>query len=531
MASFTDYLDIKYGNDFTDIQNGKLTSANMNDLLNQYKDIVLVNLIQQFQLGPIFDAYKSGGNVTTLHSAQNYVYANSQDKQRFEKNYSQELRKDLYESDFKQNRKKAFQNNTVIIDDYTGKILNKDGRAHRDHIVSASEIQQNNAARLYMSDQTRGQMATNEKNLAWTDGSLNQSKGENDLIKWMNKDNKKDSTMTNKDYFDLDQEKVKAKYKEAKQHIEGTIKKERTKYYVKNVTSTGIAQGFAMGQKQAIGLVMYEFQKVLIIEMKTYFKKYKTLHTIEEKISEFQEACKNVSTHMISKSKEILTSFSDGFISGFVGNLITVFINTFATTAKNVVRILNEGIHGLLKAVKILFNPPEGMSKEEALLEASKIISASVITTFGVILTEAFVTYLLTTPFAPFAHLIGGVLGGILTGIVSVTVVYSIDHYVEVLSKLKETMNLLVYDLEISAAEIRNAYYSAIESLDKGLQEILKKIYTEYEELHLLTRNAYNTNFSSSELAHNSVKLAKKLGVSEGEIVTTKPEVISFFDN
>ncbi|MFP8782594.1 hypothetical protein [Planococcus plakortidis] len=531
MASFTDYLDIKYGNDLTDIQNGKLTSTHVDDLLNQYKDIVLVNLIQQFQLGPIFDAYKSGGNVTTLHNAEKYVFANAQDEERFMQNYSQELRRDLYESGFKQNRKKAFQNNTVIVDDYTGKVLNKDGRAHRDHIVSASEIQQNNAARLYMSDQTRGEMATKEKNLAWTDGSLNQSKGENDLIKWMNKDNKKDSTMTNEEYYNLDQDKVKAKYAEAKQHVDGTIKKERTKYYVKNVTSTGIAQGFAMGQKQAIGLVMYEFQKALMIEMKVYFKKYKTLHTIEEKISEFQQACKNVSAHMISKSKEIFTSFSDGFISGFVGNLITVFINTFATTAKNVVRILNEGIHGLFKAVKILVNPPKGMTREEALLEASKIISVSVITTIGVILTEAFVTYLLTTPFSPFAHLIGGVLGGILTGIVSVTVVYSIDHYVEILAKLKETMNLLVYDLEISAAEIRSDYYSTIESLDEGLQAILQKIYTEYEELHLLTRNAYNTRLSNAELVHNSLKLANKLGVREENIVSTKVDVINFFNN
>lgn len=531
MASFTDYLDDKYGNDLSDIQNVNLASSHIDDLLKQYKEIVLTNLIQQFQLGPIFDTYKKGGNVTTLHNAEKYVFANLQDEQRFMQNYSQELRKELYESNFPQNRKKAFQNNSVITDDYTGKILNKDGRAHRDHIVSASEIQQNNVARLYMSDQARGEMSTDEKNLAWTDGSLNQSKGENDLIKWMNKDNKKDSTMTNEEYYGVDQEKVKAKYNEARQHVDDKIKKEKTNYYIKNVTKTGVSQGFAMGRKQAIGLIMYEFQNALMIEMKVYFKKYKTLHTLEEKISEFQQACKNISKHMISKSKEILTSFSDGFISGFIGNIITVFINTFATTAKNVVRILNEGVHALLKAVKILINPPKGMTKKEALLEASKIISASVITTIGVILTESFVSYLLTTPFAPFAHLIGGVLGGILTGIVSVTVVYAIDHYAEILSKLKETMNLLVYDLKISAAQIRNDYYTAIQSLDEGLQEIFKKIYLEYEELHLLTRNAYNTSFSHNELANNSVKLAEKLGVKEEKILSTKTAVINFFDN
>jgi len=531
MTTFTEYIDVKYGNDLQDIQNEKINPSHINELLNQYKEVVLTNIIQQFGLGPIFDLYKRGGNVTTMHNAEKYIFANAEDERRYMQNYSQDLRKELYEKDFKQNRKKAFQDNNVMVDDYTGKTLNKDGRTHRDHIVSASEIQQNNAARLYMSDQARGKMATNEKNLAWTDGSLNQSKGEHDLVKWMNKDNKKDSSKTNAEYYDIDQDKATAKHQEAKEYIDGEIKKAKTDYYIKNVTSTGVAQGFAMGQKQAIGLVIYEFQDALMIEMKAYFKKYKTLQTIEDKIKGFQQACKNITKHMISKAKKILVSFADGFISGFIGNLITIFINTFATTAKNVVRILNEGVHALIKAVKILIKPPKEMTKKEALLEASKIISASVITTIGVILTEAFVTYLKTTLFAPFAHLIGGLLGGILTGIVSATVVYAIDHYAEILDKLKGMMDLLVYDLKVSAAEIRNNYYSAIQILDQEFQEVLKKIYIEYEELHLLTRNAYNTNLSATELSQNSIKLAKKLNVKEEKILRTKQDVLNFFNN
>lgn len=58
-------------------------------------------------------------------------------------------------------------------------------------------------------------------------------------------------------------------------------------------------------------------------------------------------------------------------------------------STENVVRILNEGVHALIKAVRILIKPPKGMSKKEALLEALKIISASFIATIEVILTEA----------------------------------------------------------------------------------------------------------------------------------------------
>lgn len=92
-------------------------------------------------------------------------------------------------------------------------------------------------------------------------------------------------------------------------------------------------------------------------------------------------------------------------------------------------------------------------------------------------------------------------------------------------------MDLLVYDLKVSAAEIRNNYYSAIQILDQEFQEVLKKIYIEYEELHLLTRNAYNTNLSATELSQNSIKLAKKLNVKEEKILRTKQDVLNFFNN
>jgi len=530
MHSFGTFVDEKFGDELEGISNSGLHSNHINELLNQYKEIVFTNIIQQFGLGPIFDLYKRGGNVTTLNNAERGVFANDEDERRFMQNYSQDLRKDLYEKDFNKNRKKAFQQNDVIVDDYTGKALPKDGRAHRDHIVSASEIQQNNEARLYMSDKARGEMAVDEKNLAWTDGSLNQSKGEHDLVKWMNKDNKKDPSLSNAEYYGINEDQANQKYKEARQHVDKTIKKAKVDYYVKNVTSTGVKQGLAMGQRQAIGLFIYEFQDSLMIEMKAYFKSYKSMQTIHEKIEGFKKACLNIKRHMLAKAKKILLSFTDGFISGFIGNLLTVFINTFATTAKNVVRILNESVHALIKAAKILIKPPKDLTKKEAMIEASKIIAASVTTTLGVILTESFVVYLGTTPFAPFANLIGGVLGGILTGIVSCTVVYAIENFSEILSKMKDIMSDLTYDLKISAAEIRHNYYSYIQKLDQDYQSILNKIYNEYEELHLLTRQAYNINIPQEQLAQNSITLATKMKVKEKDILKTKEDVLNFFN-
>lgn len=526
MITFDEYLDKEVG-EFSE----KLEINHTQELLMQYKEVVLTNIIKEFGLSQFFNMYKRGGNVTTLHNAQNGIYANSEDERRFEQSYSQDLRKHLYEEGFKQDRKTAFQQNDTMFDDYTGRMLNKDGRTHRDHVISANEIQNNDAARLYMSDTERGNMAVDNKNLAWTDGSLNQSKSDHDLIQWMNKDNPKDPNQTNQERFGIDAELAKQKYNEARNHVDTSIQEAKKSYYFTHVTTTGVKQGFQMGKKQAIGLFLYEFQEAVMEEMKAYFAKYSSFGTWSEKIEEFKNACLNIKSRLLSKAKKIFVAFTDGFISGFVGNLITVFINSFISTSKNVVRVLNEGIHALIKAIKILISPPEGMTKKEALFEASKVIAASVITTIGAILTESFVTYLKTTIFAPFAHVIGGVLGGILTGIVSVTVVYSLDHFGEIVEKLKNMFRDLTYDLRISAAEMRANYENAICEIDAHYQEVLKKIYDEYERLHVLTSNAYNTTLDSAELFKHSVTLAEALEVDESKVIRSRQNVLDFFNN
>src|SRR4051794_37328564 len=90
------------------------------ELLEQYKEIIITTLIQQFGLGKLLKL-KDGGNVTTLHNARLDTFANEEDKKRFNTPYNKETRKQIYEKDFAQNRKKEFQNNAHIYDGYTGK--------------------------------------------------------------------------------------------------------------------------------------------------------------------------------------------------------------------------------------------------------------------------------------------------------------------------------------------------------------------------------------------------------------------------
>ncbi len=79
---------------------------------------------------------------------------------------------------FKDKRKAMMQQDGPLIDAYTGKEIPKDGRSHLDHIVSAHELHKDAKNHLFMTDQERINMALDDKNLAMTNGSLNQSKGD-----------------------------------------------------------------------------------------------------------------------------------------------------------------------------------------------------------------------------------------------------------------------------------------------------------------------------------------------------------------
>lgn len=96
----------------------------------------------------------------------------------------------------------------------------------------------------------------------------------------------------------------------------------------------------------------------------------------------------------------------------------------FVTTGKRVVRIIREGFFSLLKALKMVFFPPENMTFNEALHEATKLIVAGLAISGGILL-EQYIDTLLKS--IPFANMISSVLVGIVTGLGTSLLVFLID--------------------------------------------------------------------------------------------------------
>jgi hypothetical protein len=399
-------------------------NSHVSNLLNEYKESIATNLIQTFGLGPFFHENRKGGNVTTLQNARKGVFANSEDKTRFTEKFNRKN----YEKDFPKLRKEIFNSKPTIYDEYTGRELSKDGRSHLDHIVSAHEIHKNDEARLYMSSSQRDSMATDKNNLAMTNASLNQSKSDRDLKEWMYNESSDQKDVSNLQKYGVDEEKAISHYEKAKSHVDNTVKKSKFNWLFKNISSTGVNEGLRMGTRQAIGIIIYEFISSLYDELKQYFKKFDSYKKDKKIIEELKIVLKNVAERVMTKRKDVVSAFGTGFVSGFLSNLVTVIINAFFTTTKRMVRIIREGFFSFCKALKLLFNPPNNMTKREAFHEASKLLAVGVVMVGGIVLEEALEKYLLTTILAPFANLISTAVVGILSGIVSVTVIYFIDQ-------------------------------------------------------------------------------------------------------
>lgn len=523
-------------NDFKEILLKKepIEEPVMDSLFEVCKKEIATQIISQFGLSQIYDNYKDGGNVTTMHNAKKGIYSDEEIKERFEKKYDQNLRKELYENDFKKMRKDTFQSTDgSLFSDYTGKELTKDGRTHIDHVVSAAEIQRNDEARLYMSDKERGNMAVDSKNLAWSESSLNQSKNDKDLKKWMNSQNRKNPEISNKEHYDINEEKANAKYAEAREHVDSTVKEQKKNYYKESIKKTSINQGFNMAKKQAIGIIIFEFTNEFWSFAIPFVKKWNNFENMKARFDYFKEGIEKVFQNIKSRASRIFKStiagFTDGFVCGIFSNIVTVAINTFATTVKSFAKILNDGVNGITRAIKMLIHRPEGMTKQQAIKEVIKILSTTIVISIGAILTESFSNYLKTTPFAPFSDIIASIIGAVLTAIVSATLVYTIDNIGKIVGKIGEAFDDIRYGITVSSKEIAERYNRISQKLDEMYSEILNSIRVEYEKLNKMTELAYDCKNIASVQFGYSVEYARIAGVKEKQILKSKKEIDDYF--
>jgi hypothetical protein len=355
-------------------------------LLDLCKNTVIETITGQFGLASMFIQTQDGGSVTTTHNFEKGITATESDQQKYEAYKAnndgsrdwQEVRKSgSYDAPLHKKRKAAFQNQDKVIDAYTGKELPKDGRAHFDHIVSAKEIEGNAKNHLFKTPEERAKMATNDKNLAWTKASTNQSKGDQSMKEWL--DNKQGGRkVTNEEHFKIDRKKALQKDAEARRYIKTQITVAAAKKYGAELMATGGKDAAKMAAYSALGVVLRELTQAVFHEIHVTFQQRGT-ETLKEIFMRFKERIGVVIADLKAKWKDIFKGSFEAGITAFLSNIVVFIINLFATTLKKLVAMIRAGFVSLCHAVKMLVNPPAGMDREEANYQALKILTAGLI--------------------------------------------------------------------------------------------------------------------------------------------------------
>jgi len=432
-----------------------------NEFIGACKDNVISAVVTPLGIGRFVAKFdKNGGNVTTINNAKQKIYARNEDEYKRKeythsknsegKAFAGQSKKSVGSVFTEKENQPKFKEDQTLVDAYTGK-REKGSDTSPDHIVPLSEFHKNGG--FMLSSERKADFATDEENLASTRRDINQSMNDHDKLEWTEK-KQNGREATNGEYYEIDSERLNQNYKSGKntekKHEPNII--DKTKYYSNRITETGFSEGAKMGLQQAIGLVLYEFFDATFDELHDIYKHgFSAGYTDEHFLHILGERLSHIAKRIALRWKNVGTAFADGFISGFLSNLVTVVINMFVTTGKRMIRIIREGFYSLLKAINMICFPPENMTFAQAAHEASKLVAAGLVVIGGITVEQHIDMMIKATPLLePITDILTTILVGGLTGLATTLVVYAIDKIDFLNVNEHEKHNFVMEKLELS---------------------------------------------------------------------------------
>jgi len=447
-APITVEIDAELENALQEMQSleAQLSQNQTEDLLSQCKESVVNTIMSEFGLFSLFLRNQDGGNVQTIHNAQQKIYADEKfkyDRKRYTNTKNSDGKKFAGDSEnsvgaqYTRKKIKETNDNGRVFDEYTGKKVEAKTTSP-DHIESLSQFHKDGG--FMLTDQEKADFATDMDNLALTDRSVNQSMRDYDKNEW--KEKTREDGQTNKEYFKIDENRLKdamERGKKAKEkHLPSNMQK--AKFYGKEMASTGAKEAGKMASGMVIGIVIKEFAEIIVPEIKTTFEQ-RGKESIKEIVVRFKESVVAKVKDLMSRWKEILGDAFSGGMSAFFSNLALALVNMFATTLKRVVTIVRAGFSSLCRAVKVLVCPPREMSMGERLFEASKILITGMIGAFTLAMSGSITQFLMGVPGLnvicglplwegkTVGDAIGITIAGIITGLLTTTAMYLMDKW------------------------------------------------------------------------------------------------------
>ncbi|EDP4203234.1 hypothetical protein GRS30_07335 [Campylobacter jejuni] len=400
-----------------EIISAKMPQEQTQKLFDQCTNNAMDAIMGHFGFAAVILDAKDGGNVNTTHNVRKGIYASEKERQRYANRG--EYDSDYYHKDsdyIKINKEQSQLKKQGKLEDYmTGKKIEANADTDLDHIVAAKTIHDDPARVLAEMDGAK--LANTESNLKMTDSSLNRSKKDksaeeflakrDERLKILEEQEKKGiltpSQQKEKEKLlkqkEIQDEKFKEQYKQNEKEINREVDK---KYYTsskpyKEALITGAQDAAKMAAYSALGIVLKDFIKAIIIELKVTFKEFGN-ESLKEILMRFKDRICKVWEELKIKWKDILKGSFERALQTFFSNLVVFIINIFATTLKSIVQIVRAGFTSLWQAMKIITNPPKDMPNEDIYYEASKIMITGLISAVTMLGSESIKNFLLTIP-------------------------------------------------------------------------------------------------------------------------------------
>lgn len=488
-------------------------------LIELCKENVMQTIVGQFGLASLFIESQDGGNVTTSHNFEKGIVSSEKDKdsyQNFEKMNHGGFKEKRSLYDERKNKIRATDKDSGKIsvkDEYTGKTISMKN-ADIDHVVSAKEIESDSRNNLFLSQEERVKMGTDDINLAYTRDKANRSKGSKKMEDWLDK--KRPEGVTNEEAFGIDRNLAMKKDKEARKAISKTVNKAAFKKYSSELLLTGGKEAAKMAAYSAIGVIIHDFTLAVVEELK-FILHNRGQMTFKELFVHFKNKMKDILESLKAKWKDIFKGSFEAGITAFLSNILVFVINLFATTLKKLVSMIRAGFVSLCQAIKIIAHKPDDMTQEEANYEAVKILTAGLIGALSLGLSAAIEKFLqsipglqpvMMFPIPSFgkeqrtvSDVIAVTLSAVAGGLVTTIVLYFMDKCREKSTKDKLQIQMVTTSGVIVECKVAKSWL-AINNAYDFFREIAKEQIENVKQTYVAIENSKQKNDESlSELS------------------------------
>ncbi len=371
-----------------------------------------------------------------------------------------------------------------------------------DHTISAAEIIRDPEAAAHMTREEQIDFANSETNLNLMDSAANQSKGDSTMSEWLDSERNGEKPA---DRFDIDEEALRQKDKEAREEYEKQ-KKDAEQRSIEAGKRSQKAEAYRIGKKAARAIVMNLFADLI--------KKM-----INNLIAWLKSGQKNLRTLLISLKNAIVKFVID--LKDNVLNVVDTAATVIATsilgpvisTIKKAWMFIKQGWSSLKQAIDHIRKPEnKGKPVGVLMMEVGKIVIGGLTAAGAIVLGEVIEKNLMAVPllaieiplFGSLANIIGIFMGAVVSGIIGALAINLINRLIskrqkaelseekvkkgnEILSTQEKLMDVVitkVNNVKTDASEsIRMRHKEAANSIRDSLETIKKNEESDFKDI------------------------------------------------